>query len=71
MHNMGSGVGLFERNWMHRAGNSFVHPQSMFDSPFFRDIGSVGRNNGFMERRDIPSHVQERGRHDSFHHSTN
>lgn len=68
MFNMGSGVGLFERNWMHRAGNSFVHPQSMFESPFFRDISLVARSTGFMERRDAPSRVQERGRRESLRH---
>ncbi|BDA45641.1 hypothetical protein COCOBI_07-4280 [Coccomyxa sp. Obi] len=45
----------FERNWMHRHGNSFQHPQSLFSSPFFRDTDRMWRHGMFTE-------VPERGR---------
>ncbi|CAL8470775.1 g10317 [Coccomyxa elongata] len=45
----------FERNWMHRHGNSFQHPQSLFGSPFFWDTDLMWRRGMFTE-------VPERGR---------
>ncbi len=51
-----SELGMFERNWVHRAGNSFLHPQSLFDSPFYRGTAHPRRSGAVHG-------VQEQGRH--------